>query len=140
MEFTNLIFGVLIGAVIISGLALFYTNVNANYPSAPQLNSNITAEFNTEANHLNATIGTATGQASEFGTSDNALALAFGYLLGAFNAILSLVSTPQMFLGMIGGVGQMMGIFFPVFLMQYLVTAVATITVLGLLFYWLKVR
>lgn len=147
MEWTNLfIFGTLLAVVFFSGMAIVLADVTNNYPvfaaNSPQL-QNLTQSVNLTSSvvSLNTGLINSTGAAQQFTTSDSPLAVAFGYLLGAFQSVVNMVITlPQIFLNIITVLGTTMGIFFPSFLSAPIIVAALAVMLLGVLYYWLKVH
>lgn len=139
MQFTNLGFGVLLIALFISGAAIFWTSVQNNYAGAAAANPTLT-NMTEQVNNMSFLTNQSTSEASQFQQQDNPLAAAFGYLLGAFNAIKTLFALPALFTTVLFGLGQSLGVFYPSFMGNFLIVAVAFVALLGILYYWLKVK
>lgn len=144
MDLTNLAFASLIAALLITGAGLYFTDIQSHYPNAaahdPEL-VNMTANLTQSVYDLNESVGNATGTASTFTSSDNALAIAFGYMLGAFLAVIALIGgIPSVFNSTFNILGRTMGVFLPDALLMFVSVAVALVAVIGILYYLTKVK
>ena len=143
MEWTNLIFAGALLFLMFSGMAIFFNDVQSNYPMAaqadPQLNYTV-SQMNTSMTQMNTEMNQSMVQASTFTTSDNPLTAAFGYLLGAFSAVKTLLVMPAIFMNFISLLGAFAPALVPNFVLSTLIIALTGITLVGLLYYLLKVK
>lgn len=143
MELTNLLFAFLIGFVITQGFMVFFVGVAVSYPTMTASSgylSNLSSQMNVTAQYMDVqTINQATNQS--LNTQNLNVAAIFGYVTGAINALSTVAKAPYIFLQMINGVNASIGFpLIPDFVLTAVVVAVYLITLIGILFYLLKVK
>lgn len=140
MEFTNLLFAVLIAALFSMGISVFISDAKVYYPALNNSNSTI-GSLNDSFAELNTNISMATNQSVATNPDDTGFGAAFGYLFGAFNSVTTLVGViPHAFSNTITVISGSMGIalFSPIIPLIY--TAIAATVLIGILYYLMKVK
>lgn len=139
MEFTNLIFATLLVGVFFTGGVLYWNDVQSNYPAAAN-SSPYAANMTSISANLNATIGSATQEVLTTSGSDDPVGVLLGFFRGSFNALGQMMTIPSIFLDSVRIMMESMGLFMPSFLLPFIIMAVLTVVLIGLLYYWTKVR
>lgn len=140
MDFTKLGFAVLLGCLFITGGYVFWAGMSDGYSEldGAQIYVGNTTEL---INSTKSTIFAAQQDAQETPGTDDPLGVLLGYFKGAFNAMNTLLSLPNMFITMIGIVFVSMGMFSPAdFIYPFVIAAIGMITVIGMMFYLTKVK
>ena len=143
MQAINLAFVVIFSVLFVVGVTVFWDDMQARYPNAAAaspITSNITTNLTSSFNRLSNITVMATNQTQQFTSQDNPVAIAFGYLLGAFNGVKTLFAIPSIVGNVFSQLGQLMGAFYPSFLTPFITLATALVFLIGALYYWLKVK
>lgn len=144
MEFTNLMFAVLLLMIFTTGIFTFFLGVQENYPSAASANPRfmeLAETVNQSYIIMNANVTSAITNARQFQNSDNSFAAAFGYIFGALQAVGQLVvGMPIFFLQVTEKVADIGSPFIPSWLPNIVITGISVVVIIGLLYYLLKVK
>ena len=141
MEWTNLVFAGLLFMVMLSGMSIFFVDVQTNYPETANTQINGTMANLTESvTEFNTVISSSTVQASTYTSSDNPLTAALGYLFGSFTALGTLLQIPSIFLNFIAVINAFGAPFIPIFVVNSIIVAVNMVVLIGVLYYLLKVK
>jgi hypothetical protein len=142
MEFTNILFTVLIGFVFVTGMFIFYADMQTHYPNLAAADpglSNLSAQMNQTSILLDSMTNQTLTQSVN--TQNLNLGAIFGYVTGAINALTTLLLAPNLFLNMINAFGGALGFpLIPSFVLQAIGAAVYIVALIGILFYLLKVK
>jgi len=139
MDFTNMIFVVLLVFVVLSGAAVFMGDVAQRYPQFQTTGQNF-SYVNDTLSSMNVVVNQSSTDAMNFQQNQDLFSAFAGYLTTAYSALTTMFTIPGILMNVFSNMAANTAPWIPVYIISAINVAIMGMFLIGILYFLLKVK